>query len=264
VLRSGSIVRRACSSSLLPLVLAGCSDVVVGTFSGTEGSASTTGAPVGTGGASDATGRTTGTGPASDEGSSGSGGFVPPGCFDDDFDDGVVVGPQWNSWVEADAALAEQGGLLQLTPPTTGLFDTGIVGHFDYQFTFTGFVRMEIGTPPDPARPVGLFVAVGNDAESVLLSVGSGSVTLKGAIGETPLYQESFPMAPYPRWLGIRSDGTTATFEVSDDGVQWTTLGAHDELGLLEDAAALVMVQTYGDAPTQAPVTVERIEVCVQ
>lgn len=253
------------AASVVPL---GCADVVVGYFSGTESTsasepseagtltASTTAAdgttldPTTVGSTADPTGE----------------GFVPPGCFADDFADGVVDEPRWNTWAEADSSLEETGGLLKLTPPTYGLFDTGVVGRFDHHFAFEhGWVRLRAVAPPPVDRPAGLFLMVTAEPELLSIRLAGGTVEVMGAVGEEQVvFQQSFPASPYPAFIGIRGEGSVAHFEVSTDGETWSTLATYDKPGPFAEATALIMAQTFGDYPDRTTVTVDDFEACVQ
>lgn len=236
-------------------LLTGCSDVVVGYFSGTE-STSASGSSEG-----DASGTTVAQSTSDTTGE----GFVPPGCFSDDFEDGVVDEPNWSTWAEADAYLEEVGGQLRLTPPTYGLYDTGVVGRFDHEFPFdSGWVQLHVVTAPPVDDPAGLFLMVGDPPNTLSIRLAGGNVQVAGAIDEQLVFEELFPLTPYPSWIGIRGDGPVAHFEVSMDGQTWTPLATHDKPGTFGEAGALIMVQTFGDYPDRATVAVDDLEVCIQ
>lgn len=252
------------------LLLPGCADVVVGYFSGTEGTstgdASTGGAPTSGSSGGDTSAATT---VVLDDTSLGStsegGGFVPPGCFSDDFADGVVDVPRWSSWAEADSSIQEVAGMLELLPPTYGLHDTGVVGRFDHHFAFEdGWVRLRVVATPPEDRPAGLFLMVEDDPENLSIRLSGGSVHVAGSLDETNVFQESFPFAPYPAWIGIRGEGSMAHFEVSDDGETWTTLATYEKPGPFDESAALIMAQTFGDYPDRTSAKVDDLEVCIQ
>jgi hypothetical protein len=244
------------------MLLPGCADVVVGYFSTTDGTSASGTSEAGPsevttlvldGTTLGATGETT------------TGGFVPPGCFSDDFADGVVDDPHWSSWAEADSYLEEAAGVLALTPPTYGLFDTGVVGRFDHSFPFeSGWVRLRVVTAPPVDRPAGLFLMVADLPENLSIRLAGGTVQVAGTIDEQPVFDESFPFAPYPSWIGIRAEGSLAHFEISDDGQTWTTLATYDKPGPFDAAAALIMTQTFDAYPDRAAVSVDDLEVCVQ
>lgn len=241
-------------------LLSGCSDVVVGYFSGTESTSVSTSSD---GGSSDPTSATLGSGSTGE--TTGGGGFVPPGCFSDDFADGVVDEPRWSTWAEADAYLEEVAGQLELTPPSYGLYDTGVVGRFDHQFPFdSGWARLRVVTPPPVDDPAGLFFMVTNSPYTLSIRLAGGSVQIAGAIDEQLVFEELFPLTPYPTWIGIRGEGTAAHFEVSMDGQSWSTLATHDKPGAFDEAGALIMAQTFSDYPDRATVAVDDLEVCVQ
>jgi hypothetical protein len=243
----------AARTTMLLLLVAGCGDEVVGYFdasSGDDGGSATS--------SSEATssGDTTST--------TGDGGFIVPGCFRDDFDDDTVDA-MWNVWIEEDAGLTEANGGLQMVPPSFGIWDTGIVGAWNYGFPFTnGYVRMRVSAPPDPARTVVLFLTVG-EVEGTLLSMqmSAGEVHVNATIATVEQYHEVFPKDPYPQWIGIRAEGTQVHFETSDDGVNYSVLTTREQLEPLEDSRALVMAQTYGTDTDRSAVVVDALETCV-
>ncbi len=248
----------------------GCGDEVVGAFeSGTSmgptsvATFSPTSGGSSDGGSSSEGGNSTGTGSA--DGSTTAldgGGFMPPGCYRDDFDNDVIDA-MWNTWQEPDAELLEAAGVLKLRPPTTGVFDTGIVSAFDHVFPFSNAtVRMRVVTPPDPTRPELLFLTVLNDVRSISIELSGGEVITDASEAEVSIYHEAFPVAPYPAYIGLRADGTVVHFETSDDGVTYTSITQADMLGDLVGAAALVMAQTYADNPTPTTMMVDELEVC--
>lgn len=256
--RSGSIGL----ALLLGLLGPACSDVVVGHFSEASDAGTSTDATTSSG-AEASSGAAASTAPDSTTAeSSGDGLFM--GCYSDDFDADALDTALWNPWTEQDSQVEVITGLLKFTPPSIGLFDAGLVGHFDYDFEFDdGWLRMEMDAAPSPDRPVALFLMVQQDLDSLWINVGSGQVTIQGSVDETSVFVEEFPMDPYPRWLGIRGEGSRVHFEVSDDGQTWTTLATHDKPRTYERASAIIMAQTYGDDPEQQLVTVDYFEACL-
>ncbi len=245
---------------LASLVSAGCSDQVVGYFG--EGSETTAVLPDPTtsGAADSASGSE-----ASESGSSGGVGFMAPGCFSDDFEDGVVDEAIWNTWIESDAQLEEVGGQLKFTPPTTGVLDTGIVGNYLHVFDFeAGWVRMQVTIPPDPARPSVLFLMIGDDPRSIAMNLSGGEISMWAREDMVEAFSQSVPMDPYPGWIGIRAEGGEVFFEVSEDGVAWEVLASFPQPWTQPAATTLVMSQTYGQDPAPLTVAVDNIEVCVQ
>jgi hypothetical protein len=251
--RTRALAPLLAAAALLP----GCSDVVVGYFSGTEG--------MSMGGSSEADEAMTVAADASVGSDTASEGFMPPGCFTDDFADGIVDDPRWAMWAEADAYIEEVGGQLSLTPPTYGLFDTGVVGRFDHHFPFdNGWVRLRVVTTPPVDRPAGLFLMVGDPPEGLSIRLANGSMQLAGSIDEMLVFEELVPSTPYPSWIGIRGEGPLAHFEVSDDGQTWTTLATRDKPGSFDEASALIMAQTFDAYPDRTAVKVDDLEVCIQ
>lgn len=228
-----------------------CADVVVGQFSGTDSGAETSadGSGSSVGGTADGTGEDV---------------FVPPGCFSDDFEDGVLDDNLWNTWLEQDATFEEVGGALRFTPPSFGLFDTGVAGTFRYRFAFeSGWARVRLPTPPPSDRPVGLFLGVQNDVDGVAINVGSGDVRISQTLDQGPIYSEDYPTDPYPLWLGMRAEGLTIHFETSEDGQTWSPISSLVLDTPLTDAGAFIMAQSYGDNPSPADVVVDDFEVCI-
>jgi hypothetical protein len=242
-------------ANVVLLLLTACGDEVVGYFDASTGSGSGTSSSTALATSSDTSGEST----------TGDGGFVAPGCFRDDFENGVVD-PLWNVWMEEDATLEEIGGVLHLVPPSFGIWDTGIVGAYNYGFPFVdGHVRMRVPVPPDPARPVVLFLTVG-DVEDTLVSMqlAGNEVIANATIGMVEQYREAFPVAAYPQWIGIRAADGQVHFETSDDGATWTALTTREQLGVFADSRALVMAQTYGMDTDRSAVKIDDFETCVQ
>jgi len=244
-----------------------CADVVVGQFDASSGEASdststsTSAPPDSTGPGSTGSSSTEGTG----SGTSGAEeGFVPPGCFSDDFEDGVISEALWNAWVEEDASVEEVAGQLKFTPPSLGLFDTGLTGSYLYDFPFDDTtVRLQLGTLPPLDDPSGLFLIVSDDTRVVRLQASGGNLRAVSTDDEVMDYSEVFPAEPYPAWLGIRAEGPTVHFETSEDGETWTTLSSHDPPVPFGASQVLIMAQTFGSNPDQAIISVESVEVCV-
>lgn len=253
----------------------GCGDEVVGFFDGSSGGESTTTDPISTVTSGDGTTSSTtsmATTTSADDTSTtapsetGDTGFVAPGCFGDDFENDVIDA-LWNQWIEEDAELVEASGMLKMTPPTFGVWDTGVVGAYNYVFPFhDGHARVRVPMPPATSRPVLLWLSVNEDLTGISLAMhmANGVVTVLGSIGEVEQYREDIPMDPYPAWMQIRAEGAMAHFETSDDGITFTTLTTRDKLGAFDAAVGLLMAQTYGDDPEHTAVWVDDFEVCVQ
>lgn len=243
----------AARAMILVLLVAGCGDEVVGYFDASSGSGD------------DPSGSTSLLAETSSSSTTGDGGFIVPGCFRDEFDNDVID-PLWNTWIEEDATLVESGGALRLTPPRFGVWDTGIVGAYNYGFPFSnGHVRMRVSEPPDPARSVVLFLTVGEvDDTLISMQLASGEIVVNATVATVEQYREAFPKVTYPAWIGIRAGGTQVHFEVSDDGSNFTVLSTHDQPTPLEDARVLVMAQTYGEDTDRSAVVVDELETCVE
>jgi hypothetical protein len=240
-------------------VLVSCEDQVIGQFD-----ASMTNSNESHGDASGGT--TAGAGETSGSTSEPEG-FMPPGCFGDDFEGELLDAQMWNTWTKADAAVEQRDGVLVFTPATFGLNDSGIVSSHRYVFPFDdAWVRMRVPLPPDPAHPVLLFLAVSDkvSANTVSVHLHGGQVTIDGRVEGMPAtYSESFVADPYPAWIALRSDNGMVHHEISDDGSSWTTLGSYEKLSPFETSSVLVMAQTYADNPAPDLVKADDLEVCV-
>ncbi len=230
---------------------AGCSDVIVGQFGGS-------GSSVGSTAVDDASSTAEGT---VTDGQTGSG--LPFTCLSDDFEDGIIDDGLWFTWVEEDAAIEEVDGRLALTPPSYGVFDTGVAGGSMSAFPFTdGTVRVSIVTPPPRDRPAGLFVQVGQGTDVLLLSLGSGEIGVRRTVDDVTMFSEEFPVAVDPSGLGFAAQGSTIDFEISEDGATWTSVYSHTLDEPLVEATALIMAQSYGDNPGPATLRVDDFEAC--
>jgi len=246
-------MRLAARSTIALLLVTACGDEVVGYFDASSTSTD------------DPSSSTTALADTSSSATTADEGFIVPGCFRDDFDNDVID-PLWNSWIEEDAALVESGGALRLTPPRFGVWDTGIVGAYNYGFPFSnGHVRMRVSEPPDPARSVVLFLTVGEvDDTLISMQFAAGELVVTATVANVEQYREAFPKAIYPAWIGIRAEGEKVHFEVSDDGSNFIVLSTHDQPTALEDARVLVMAQTYGEDTDRTAVVVDELETCVE
>jgi hypothetical protein len=234
----------------------GCGDEVVGYFGGGSGEGSDDGTTTTTTGASD--GGTTVELPDP---------FVGPGCFSDQFENGIIDEALWYPWAEPGSNVEEVAGMLKFTPPPMGLLDTGVVGSITAHFRFVdGRVRLRVATPPATTRPVVLFLQIlredpRNDLVSINLAESNLHVSARS--GEIDVFGQDFPAAPYPAWIAIRAEGTLVHYEVSDDGVAFTTLATWEQTEPYEVATALIMAQTYGDDLEGGIVAVDDFEVCL-
>jgi hypothetical protein len=230
----------------------GCGDEIVGYFDGSGG-----GSGSGQSSTSSADATEADTDPPVFEG---------PGCFSDDFEDGVIDPGLWNTWQDADSAIAEIDGMLEFTPPTTGVFDSGVINAYESHFRFeTGWVRVRVPIPPSPTRSVVLFLQILDEPDSLVsMHLAGSAVTIGGRMGDVGLPGADFPADPYPAWIGIRAEGPVVHFEVSNDGIEFAELGMLDKPVPFESAAALLMAQTYGEDLEGGIVAVDDFEVCLQ
>jgi hypothetical protein len=241
---------------------AGCADEVVGEFAATL-------AMGGSGGATGpgSSGESSGSESTSGDASEGSTGVIvwPGGCYRDDFDDAQLDESLWWSWVEGDAGFMETGGWMKFDPPTYGLYDTGLITNDEHRFAFdNAWSRMQIVAPPVIDRPVVVFLQIIEEPAVLSLSLGEGVVWIGGRAAEgVGEFGEAHPEVGMPTWVGIRAEDPDVHFEVSDDGITWTTFATYPKPADFSLARPLIMVQTYGDYPDPQMVAVDNFEACV-
>lgn len=186
----------------------------------------------------------------------------PPGCpgLRDDFDDGVVGGPQWHSWgVPETIATEEIDSSVRFTMIANAepSLSSGLTSQDTFDFT-TGYARIEIGQIPT-APTMHLSLQIWQNEPPCLLSArlhSNGSVHFEG---NTSGSNESVP------WLQLRHDGTFAYVERSADGVRWEPLFAPHELGCaLDDAQVILLGGSVGAASPGPATAVESLELCVE
>lgn len=194
-------------------------------------------------------------------------GLVPPGCISDDFEDGVLdPSGLWYTWLEQDAMLEEISGMLKLTPPSFGLYDTGVVGTDMGSFPFdNGRVRMRVAIPPPTDHPSIVFLQILDDLNSLVsIELAEQQVHIGSTQVGVQIPGEMFAMDPYPAFVAIRAEGGLVHFEISDDGTTYTTIATREKPASFARARALIMGQTYGDDPLRSLIAIDDFEVCVQ
>lgn len=231
----------------MALGLSACGDQVVGQFDGTGGASSGAATEVASDGADE-------TAAAAD-----------PVCFGDDFDDNVLDADMWNTWTEEGAVVEEASGWVKFTPASMGLFDTGIVANHLHHVDFNdGWARMQVPTPPQPERPVLVFLQVIDEPWILSVALTQGFVDVFTSNDANRLHQEQVAVEAYPGWIGIRASDGEVIFERSDDGETWTELTRAPMPAEMPDAHPLVMAQTFGEDTTGGFVAVDNVEVCVR
>lgn len=222
----------------------GCQDVVVGGFA-LDGSGSG----------------------ASESGES-TGGLAPGECLMEAFDDPLDE-QTWVTWADDDASVTPSGGVLTFMPSTTSERSTGLVLNNDIALDFdSARARVQVLTSPAPGDSE-LFLQVTQQAPSTpgLLGIGlrNGMVTVTAVRddGTMPLYETV--ATAMPRWIGIRTEGGTAYFEQSDDGVSWSQLAMIEQPSDFVGATPLVMVWNNAGAgvPDPQPVVVDDFSICL-
>ena len=172
----------------------------------------------------------------------------------------------WNFWTDGDSFAEEADGLFRFTPPTSGVLDTGLITNYLHFVDFNnGTMRVQVATPPDPARPVVLFVSIQelwrNAVVSFKLAEGAATISGRNASGET--FNDPLSGVSNPPWVGLRAEGNLIHFETSLDGIDWTTEATRDKPAALAYGQPFFMVQTYGNYPDPVAVSVDNFEVCL-
>jgi hypothetical protein len=246
---------------------AGCADEVVGQFAATIAMGGSGGAS-GDSSSADA-GTSVGSGSASTGDASSEGTTAPPlwdgGCYGDDFEDSLLDDTLWWGWVEGDAAFNETAGWMKFDPSTTGLFDTGLVTKDTHRIAFdNASSRMQITVPPVVDRPVAVFLQIIAEPAVLSVSFGGGVLSIGGTDAQgVSAFQEEHPELGTPAWVGIRAEEPNVHFEVSADGITWTTFATFPKPDDFTPSRPLIMVQTYGDYPDRMMVAVDNFETCV-
>lgn len=251
-------LRRARAALVVATLCVGCGDEVVGFFEGSGGGDEDTSADETTTGASTSSGDGT-TSELPDP-------FVGPGCVSDDFENGIIDEAHWYPWAETDSNVEEVAGMLKFTPPTAGLNDTGVVGSIWARFRFVdGRVRLRVPLLPTPTRPVVLFLQILSEPRNDLVSINlsQSNLHVSARSGEIDVFGQDFPADPYPAWIAIRAETGQVHYEVSADGITYTTVASWDQPEPYEIATALIMAQTYGDDFEGGVIAVDDFEVCL-
>ncbi|MFO0634014.1 MAG: hypothetical protein U0168_14300 [Nannocystaceae bacterium] len=227
-------------------LLAGCGDVVIGSFAlgtdGTDDTASSTGA--------DAL-------------------PLPGGCvalpFDGDEDPAV-----WLTWAEGDAQTMIADGRLALRPSSAAEQSTGLVLVDREAFRFTdASLRVQVVTPPEPTSATELFLQVTQQAPATqaVLSFGlfQGNARVRGVADDGTLAWAEQVVAGYPAWIGLRLQDGRVVFETASNGDDWTEVASYDAPATFAGAAPLVMTWNNPGAPLLSQtVEVDTLRVCAQ
>jgi len=257
------------------LLSAGCSDQVVGYFDDTLSLAeSSSGGEPGSTGLEPVTGIGTSSGGGGDASesvgdSTGLGALGPcTPIITDTFEGPDLDESLWFNWAELDSGWLVQGEMVfkpaTARHPDNAPADTGLVAAPDHQLPDDNFaIRMEIVTPPVQDDPILLFFMMldTNDQASVSMKVRPTlQVTGSEATG-VENYDVDFDDI-VPRWIGMAFIGEEVHYQVSDDGVDWTTLHVGPMISAILQPRTLVMVQTYGDVEAPPQVIVDNYSVC--
>lgn len=271
-------MRAAIGCSAIGLALSsGCSDQVVGYFDDTlslgsssgYGSSTTITAPTTTNtqGASSSSSN----GDLDGAGSSTGDGLEPCTPFvTDDFDGPALDDSLWFGWAELDSSWVVADGQISFLPatsrhPDNAPADTGLVSTPDHLVPDDNFaIRMEVITAPVEGNQVVLFFMLLNqdDTANVSMRVRPALQLVGSDATGVEDYSVELDEIVAPRWIGMAFLGEDVHYQISDDGVDWTTVYIGPRISTLVDARTLVMVQTFGDVVAPPDVVVDNYSIC--
>ena len=208
----------------------------------------------------------------SDGGSTGPGDVLGP-CnpfITDTFDGTSVDETLWFNWIELDSDSQVQDGQMVFTPPTArhpdnAPADTGLVSTPDHQVPDGDFaIRMEVVTAPLDENPVLLYFMLldSSDQASVAMKVRPVLSISGSEVTGVENYDVDLDEIVAPRWIGMAFIGDEVHYQVSDDGVDWSTVHVGPMISAIVEPRTLVMVQTLGDVPAPPNVVVDNYSVC--
>ncbi|MBX7081892.1 MAG: hypothetical protein K1X88_21990 [Nannocystaceae bacterium] len=233
-------------------LLAGCGDVVIGSFAlGTDGTDTTEG--------SDTAASSTGADAVP----------LPGGCVELPFD-GSEDPAVWLTWAEGDAATTITGGTLALRPASAAEQSTGLVLVDREAFRFSdASVRVQVVTPPDPASTTELFLQVTQQAPAtqavISFALFQGNARVRGVAADGTLAWAEQVAAGYPAWIGLRVQDGRVVFETATDGDDWVAVASYDLPATFDGATPLVMTwNNPGDVIAPQTVEVDALRVCAQ
>ena len=268
------------SAALLALS-SGCSDQVVGYFDDTislgesssdSGPGSTSIGAVTVTGLDSSSDGADGSADSDETSTTGPGDALGP-CtpiITDNFDGPGLDESLWFNWAELDSSWWVENGFMYFRAPTSRHpddipADTGLVATPDHQLPDDNFaIRMEVVAPPLQDQPIVLFFMLldSEDDASVSMRVRP-FVQVDGkdpaGIGD---YNVDIDGATAPRWIGIAVLGDEAHFQISDDGIDWTTVYVGPMFPAFAPRRTLIMVQTVGDVPDPPDIKLDNYSVC--
>jgi hypothetical protein len=145
------------------------------------------------------------------------------GTFSDDFDDNSIDA-KWTTFVNTNAAIAETGQQLVLTPPTPSGTGSAVVNSDDY-FDLTGSeLAVELVTAGIAHVNVESWAGVQADASNRYIFLRNNTTlylrrTLAGVNSDATVTYD----ATAHRWIMITETGGNVLWRTSPDGSTWTT-----------------------------------------
>jgi hypothetical protein len=150
---------------------------------------------------------------------------VPLGCRGDNFDDNMLDGSRWMSFVEAGNTVTETNQRLELgIDGSPGAAYCGVDGTAPLAASDTG-IQLEVPVPSaDDASEVALVLFVNVNNQLVLGKDGTRLQAIVKTGGSTTSSKATVFDPNAHRWFRIERSGVDVTFSTSGDGAAWTPM----------------------------------------
>jgi hypothetical protein len=150
--------------------------------------------------------------------------------FRDDFDDGVT-GSAWEVIADPGMTTLEETGRVHVryAPSVPASTYGGYASTFSRDLS-GACVTIDVSVVASPAADVDTFLAVGGAPLQLSITAQDGRLEARSDEGDGAVRHGSAPYDPIAhRFWRIRDAGTSIHYEVSEDGVRWTSLGILSE-----------------------------------
>ncbi len=183
-------------------------------------------------------------------------GYCPASSISDDFDDGISAALWGDSFVSGSAAMLEAGGVLTLTPGTTGAGYAAYMTDDLYDLR-TYSITVELVQPINNVSSTECSLEITDTAHSDFagFSLSGGDLTLFSFVGGTNNVVASVVFNHnFHRYWRLWALGGYIFADTSSDGLNWTTLGGAgapfpmDAVHLALKAGTWAMVASPGEA----------------
>lgn len=175
----------------------------------------------------------------------------------------------WVSWQEEDSSIGIVNGRLRLVPPTDigadGPADSGVVTRPGQVVPLDNrAIRLRVDAAPGASDAVTLFLMFDDPDSDILMTIKlKPSVSIEGRDPTgAESYSERFDDIVAPNWVGLAAVDGQVHYQISADGLSWTTLYIGPVIAGLAQARPLIMAQTYGPTPSPSPIYVDDFSVC--